>query len=222
MKGIYSHKVLSGLLLLAAVILFTTGCDRYERHSVLTFFFTGVPPLDEGINEGSGETGQIKKAAKKRIYTPPVPFSHGPYAAGQCELCHDNLSTVGFRKSAKEEPKGVPQLAQTTPGRLVTPLKELCVECHINKSRESESGEDLWFHGPVANGECVFCHSPHQSRFQYILLKATTVELCTQCHTGEYISATADHTSGKECTSCHNAHMGKNRFLLKKDFNEIF
>ncbi len=222
-KRINLDKILLGLVLPAIIIVFTTGCDRYARHNVLTFFFTGVPPLDEEIKDESGEVRTIKKAeVKKKRVTPALPFSHGPYAAGQCELCHDTSATVGFRKSGKEAPKGIPQLAQTTPGRLVSPLKELCIECHINKSRESGPGEALWFHGPVANGECTFCHSPHQSRFQYVLLKATSIELCTQCHTSEYLIETEEHKSGKECISCHNAHMGKDRFLLKKDFNETF
>lgn len=219
-----SRKTLLGFVLLGIIIMiFTTGCDRAARYKVLTFFFTGVPPLDGEVIDESGEVRIIKKpVVKKKRYIPPVPYAHGPYAAGQCGQCHDTSASVGFRNSGKEERRGVPQLSQTTPGRLVTPLNELCVECHINKSRESESGEDLWFHGPVANGNCTFCHSPHQSRFQYILLKETAIELCSQCHTSENIIATEEHRGEKECTSCHNAHMGINRFLLKKDFNEIF
>lgn len=217
------NRTFRGLVLLAVIMVFASGCDRYARHSVLTFFFTGVPPLDEEIKDESGVVRTIKKApAKRKRFTLTVPFTHGPYAAGQCELCHDTASTVGFRKSGKEGAKGLPQLSQTTPGRLVSPIKELCTECHINKSKESDPGDTLWFHGPVANGECVFCHSPHQSRFQYSLLQATSVELCTQCHTSEYMTETEDHRGGRECILCHNAHMGKDRFLLKKDFNEIF
>lgn len=222
-KRTISNKPLLGLVLLGIIIVFITGCDRAARYKVLTFFFTGVPPLDQEIKDESGEVRTIKKAeVKKKRYIPTVSYAHGPYAAGQCELCHDASATVGFRKSGKEEPKGVPQLAQTTPGRLVTPLKELCIECHIDKSKEAEYRKGLWFHGPVANGNCTFCHGPHQSRFQYILLKETTIELCTQCHTSENIIGTEEHKGEKECTSCHNAHMGINRFLLKKDFNEIF
>jgi predicted CXXCH cytochrome family protein len=192
---------------------------------VLTFFFTGVPPLEEEkkVEEmDTTETLTVKKIKKKRIPPEPVSFAHGPFAAGQCYQCHEISATVGFRKFDKEEPKGIPKLTQAIPGRLVVPLEQLCTECHMEKSVMSASNKDLWVHGPVASGNCAICHSPHKSRFQYMLLSEKTTDLCSQCHSKGNIMETEEHVKDEECISCHNPHLGKDRFLLKKDFNEVF
>ena len=42
---------------------------------------------------------------------------------------------------------------------------ELCWDCH-----DSEDFEGDVVHGPFAAGECTGCHSPHKSRFDYLLL----------------------------------------------------
>ncbi|MBI4687607.1 MAG: hypothetical protein HY756_07475 [Nitrospirae bacterium] len=217
------NNAMTGLAIMVTLIMLTAGCDRYARHKVLTFFFTGVPPLDEEKKSGKKEEGKAPLAKKKRTESGAVKvvsFTHGPFAAGQCNLCHDIKASVGFRglDKGKKDSGSVPDLGQAVPGRLVTSLQELCVDCHIQKTT-TEAG---WVHGPVANGNCVICHSPHRSKFQYMLLKEKSVDLCGQCHSKENLIATDDHKKGEECVSCHNAHAGKNRFLLKKDFNEIF
>lgn len=219
------------LVIVAALMIFTmtAGCDKYTKHKVLTFFFTGVPPLDEeGAAQVKDET-RIQptddKGDRKGKGLPPLiaSFAHGPFGAGQCYQCHETSATVGFRKYEKEKPEGLPKLEQAMPGRLATQLKTLCIECHTLKSAVSAYSSGLWVHGPVADGDCIVCHSPHRSPFQYMLLKGKSVELCTQCHIrGRYMLEIEEHKEEKECNLCHNPHLGKDRFLLKKDFNEVF
>lgn len=206
----------------------TAGCDKYARHKILTFFFTGVPPLEE---EGAAQvkdearllpTDDKKQQQKKRLPPPIVSFTHGPFGAGQCYQCHETSATVGFRKHEKGKPESLPKLEQGMPGRLVTQLKTLCIECHTLKSTVSAYSSGLWVHGPVAGGDCIVCHSPHRSPSQYMLLKEKSIELCTQCHTKGYMLEIEEHKEEKECNLCHNPHLGKDRFLLKKAFNEVF
>lgn len=209
------------------LFFFITGCDKYTKYKVASFFFTGVPHPDEQMQTSSINTGkplspaELAKA-KRALKSQDIKFvSHGPYAANQCYQCHDTNTTAGLSNKGKKTTT-MPQWSGRMPGRLVAPLKKLCSECHVTKSTESAYNRELWIHGPVSDGMCTLCHNPHQTSNPYMLKKETTIELCTSCHGKGYIIETEEHTSGKECGSCHNAHLGANRFLLKKDFNEIF
>ncbi len=42
-----SQKALVALVAAALVLTALAGCDRLSRHQVMTFFFTGVPSLEE-------------------------------------------------------------------------------------------------------------------------------------------------------------------------------
>ncbi len=220
------NKILTAFTLLGILFIFTTGCDKHTKYKVLTFFFTGVPPPEESKKDKAVENAQIVMAKtknnKKKIKRQILVFSHGPYGAGQCYQCHDISASVSFKTFRKKKSRGIAGQGRGIPGRLVAPLKELCTECHLEKSAQAAHSKDLWLHGPAANGNCTACHNPHRSAFQYMLLKEKTTELCMQCHSGGYILKTEEHTNDRECISCHNPHLGKNRFLLKKDFNEVF
>lgn len=219
MKNKRRNRVLTGLFLLSFLILFTSGCDKYTRHKVLTFFFTGVPHPDE-------EKKVPGVPIVKKIKGKPVPevafFAHGPHAAKQCYHCHNMPTTFGFRKTGeKKKTGGIPSLGGQNPGLLVTPPEDLCIECHTSKSAQSAHSKDLWSHGPVANGKCIVCHDPHQNVNIYMLLKKPE-EICIQCHSKGYVIKTAIHKDLGDCLSCHNAHFGKDRLLLKKDYKEVF
>lgn len=166
-------RVLVGLFLLS--LFLTSGCDKYTRHDVLAFFFTGVPAAHhEGVD------GKIISEA---LY-----FLHGPYAARQCYQCHVkspvslHIPILGLpaekqcyqchvRSPAladEKKPVSIFRLKARPPGSLVLPLKELCLECHPPKKISAAH----WSHeGPVSNGNCIFCHDPHQSPFRYMLRK---------------------------------------------------
>ena len=220
----------SFLLALAAILIvaFSSGCDRYARHKVLTFFFTGVPPLDEGKKapetekEAERRAAEGKKQPKRRSVVKATRFSHGPYASGACYLCHETSATGGFRGlGKKEEAKGSLAKAGIVPGGLVVPLRELCAGCHATKSPESARREGLWLHGPVSAGLCTQCHGPHSGPEPFLLGKKADA-LCLDCHTEGFLFSKAQHEGKKECLSCHNAHLGRNSRLLKSDYLEIW
>lgn len=92
-----------------------------------------------------------------------LPNRHRPLAFGRCDSCH------------------------RYDGKLLKPLRELCLGCH-------GVGEFTrrFAHGPVKRGECLTCHDPHASR-RPALLKARyapgrriggagDVALCLGCH----------------------------------------
>ncbi|UCE71701.1 MAG: hypothetical protein JSU99_10525 [Nitrospiraceae bacterium] len=203
------------LVSIAFMLTFISGCDKYSKQRVLTFFFTGVPPL-----EGNASKAQVallvqsegKKAAVRKNW----PSTHGPYGAGQCYLCHV------MKGESKELFSGSFPSYQSLPKELLLPKNEVCIECHTTKSFTSAFTKNLWIHGPVSAGMCTTCHHHHHSSFSYLLLKKSSKELCSQCHIEESITKIEEHLEDKECTFCHNPHLGKNRFLLKKDFFEIF
>lgn len=215
-----TNKILMGAALIAMVGIFASGCDKYERHRTLTFFFDGVPPLE---GERGAEVKVEKQAVsevKKKSPVSPV-FVHGPKAAGECFHCHNTATTMSFSKEGKKT-GSMPRLGDITPGRLVAPIKELCVQCHTSKSAQLRQAENLWVHGPLSDGTCTVCHDYHETPSQYMLLMERSIDLCSQCHADGYIMEAEHHRRGEECISCHNPHIGANRYLLRKDFNERF
>ena len=205
-------------LLSILFLVSTTGCDRHARYKVLTFFFTGVPPIDGAVaDETATGTSSLGKMRKSPV--PVTTFIHGPYASEQCDLCH--VVQVKKHQKADEYKGGFPRL-QDLPSKLLLPKNEICIECHTTKAYKSAYKEELWIHGPVSSGMCTTCHHHHASRNNFMLLNENSVDLCSQCHTGGFILDTAEHTKGKDCIECHNAHVGKDRFLLNKDYVEIY
>ncbi|HBO69599.1 MAG TPA: hypothetical protein DD658_05435 [Deltaproteobacteria bacterium] len=218
------------LLLLAATLLIAcgSGCDRYARHKVLTFFFTGVPPIDEmkkapdKEREAGEKAAEEKKRSKKRPPVKATRFFHGPYAANACYLCHEIQETAGSRGLAKEAiPAGSVAKSGVVSGMLVTPLRELCIRCHETKSPEMARRNGLRVHGPVGAGYCTACHGPHNGPEPYLLLEKAN-ESCLGCHADGFVFSKALHDGKKECLSCHNAHVGRTSRLLKAEYQEAW
>jgi predicted CXXCH cytochrome family protein len=105
-----------------------------------------------------------------------APNRHRPLAFGRCDPCH------------------------RFDGRLLKPVRELCLECH--------GGEEFARriqHAPVRQGQCLSCHDPHASREPF-LLKARyalgrtaggepDAALCLGCHPREaFFTDDADRT----------------------------
>ena len=81
-------------------------------------------------------------------------------------------------------------------------------KCHGNM------GKEKFVHGPVASGDCVFCHiSEGDHRFKRI---NDVGKLCAQCHE-KLITKQVVHPPVKEgkCTGCHDAHQSPNKFQLR-------
>ncbi|MEW6109451.1 MAG: cytochrome c3 family protein [Nitrospirota bacterium] len=206
------------------IVLMTTGCDKYTKHKVLTFFFTGVPPIEEEntLSDEKEKKGVVSVREKKKI-TPPVPpvFVHGPYGAKLCDQCHSPSGKGGFRSFGGAQSGKTESSFQGMIGQ-VKALDELCTDCHMHKSVKLIEARGLQAHKPVSDGMCTTCHNGHQSQNLYMLMKEKTTELCATCHFKGDARLIESHSKNEECISCHNAHMGKGRFLLKKDFDEIF
>lgn len=225
-------RVLMVLICMVSVLALATGCDRLARHKVLTFFFTGVPSIEEQdrmkeaareMAKGPKTVADAQTATKKKkssAIPPSREFAHGPFAASACFLCHETsvrggaLSAGNTAGSKSSEPS-----RSIVPGNYVVPLQELCASCHESKSPQRANASGLWVHGPVGNGYCIMCHSPHASREPYMLLKDADA-LCAGCHgEGEILTRTL-HKDRRDCISCHNPHVGKDSRLLKADYLE--
>jgi predicted CXXCH cytochrome family protein len=211
-------------VLIAAVAV--SGCSQATRHDVLTFFFTGVPePGEEAAAEARADAAVAAREERRRKKKAPKQvqfFKHGPYGAGQCERCHATAASKPFRTGkARVSDAAVAQAPSFGP-RLAFPWEELCVTCHSEKSPAAAKANGLWQHGPVAKGRCTLCHSPHQSKRQYTLLKENNVELCTQCHSINDLQITVQHKQDPtaDCISCHNPHVGRSPSLLKAEYDE--
>lgn len=223
----------SFVLLVSAglIVSFATGCDRLARHKVLTIFFTGVPSIEEQdrLQAEAREAAKKPQAVaakpvvpkeKRGLVVKPTRFSHGPYAANQCYLCHEVSASGGFRGFGKqEEAAGSLAAAGIVPGKMVVPLNELCSGCHTSKSPAKAWQAGLWVHGPVSTGYCTICHGPHAGPERYMLLKAADA-ICVECHGEGQIYSQAAHQGRRDCTACHNAHVGKDSRLLKADYQE--
>lgn len=218
----------AGLLLLLAAVL-AGGCSRQARYEVLTFFFTGVPPLDwvepeetetkpavdpslAGMSRRERLLAERDRVQAMRPFTGP--YVHGPYAADACDQCHEMAAGgFGFGSRASQTQKNI------IPGRFVLPPEEICVVCHVSKGNAAAQAAGLRLHGPAWN--CVLCHHPHHSREPYFL-KVEAGQLCQQCHRPGYIHDAGLHEGLEDCLECHNPHMGRDANMLRDDFQETF
>jgi len=210
-----------------AALLLGGGCNPVTRHDILTFFFTGVPPLgseEKDEDEDKPALAQGPTVIKKRSITVVSPrFTHGPYAANQCYQCHETSASGGYRGFGKKaEAQGALAKAGAVSGKLVLPVAELCPTCHIGKSPARAYQAGLWVHGPVSSGYCVLCHGPHAGP-EPAFLSVKADALCLECHGGGQVSTTRqEHQPLAECLKCHNPHFGKDNRLLKTAYTEAW
>lgn len=174
------------------------GCDPVTRHKYLTYFVDGVPPLgsEQDSQDGTKSSQQGSEAmtaeTEKNVW-----FVHEPARTRKtCDKCHEKWGTQNTAATA----------------RLIKPLPELCFDCH-----EEFSVAQLYVHGPVIAGECVFCHDPHKTQTEH-LLKKEQPELCYRCHVILELNPIPEHPAdpNTQCTGCHDPHGGSERFFLKQ------
>jgi len=108
------------------------------------------------------------------------------------------------------------QPQQSSPDRpeLVAAVPRLCYTCH-----EEYASLDAWEHGPVATGDCLICHEPHNTKNKSLLRKPIP-ELCYHCHEARTLELVANHSdkSHSGCSDCHEGHSSPGRMLLKASF----
>lgn len=219
------HHYRRSLLLLAVLLL--CGCSRQARHEVLTFFFTGVPPLEEmqkPVQQASvPPAGKAKQLASPKVPQKPQYYSHPVWLEGQCDACHQgkNLFVFQTTKPGSAAPsQRVFYSGGGMPGQLKSTADKLCSGCHADKSGLRAIKDHLWLHNPTAKGNCLACHDPHQSTFSGVLRKPAE-QICQTCHRAAFLAALPLHpVNDRPCLDCHNPHMGKDRMLLRREYQE--
>lgn len=226
--------------LVVAVVLLG-GCTRETRHEVLTFFFTGVPPLESPAEtvpqpqgtgggktpppaeRGSRFTVESKQQTSSKPPVKPQYYSHRVWLEGQCDACHQGSKLFLFQTPAAT---GTAQSERVffagggMPGPLKSSADKLCSGCHVDKTGLRAIRDQLWLHNPTAKGDCLACHDPHQSKHSGVLRKPAE-QICQPCHTDAALAALPTHRyNDRPCLACHNPHMGKDRNLLSKDYQE--
>jgi predicted CXXCH cytochrome family protein len=182
-------------LVLSAV--FVGSCDDVARHRVLDYFFDGVPPL----GQDPFEAGPLDPNTQQFDQMGQVSAWHVHEPRKDCTNCHRKRRGGGFS-------------AQTY---LTAPVPMLCYGCHPNYTTTGPI-----VHGPVAVGQCLFCHNPHKSKIEH-LLKKPEPDLCYLCHDQSMIELIPAHLPQQTsaCTDCHEPHAGSTKALLKGPPDEI-
>ncbi len=118
-------------------------------------------------------------------------FVHGPVGAGQCIVCHEGGNARHPTKPGSKDFKLVQGGG-----------KALCYLCHERVDANKV------IHKPVATGDCVACHDPHQAEAELMLKKGTTSELCFSCHENNKTNRQWVHgpVAAGDCNICHNPH----------------
>lgn len=170
--------------LAGAIAAGLVGCGDSESQRRALSVFFEGVPAS---GQGPASSPNAGGASSRSAPPPPTIFYHAAYENHTCLPCHSG------------------------PGYLVAPAKNACGACH-RPYFQVQPNE--WQHGPVAAGQCGFCHLPHSSPYQHLLTRPVP-ELCFQCHDRKTLAkpyhATADKTP---CTACHDSHLAGNRKLL--------
>ncbi|HUU46165.1 MAG TPA: cytochrome c3 family protein [Acidobacteriota bacterium] len=113
-------------------------------------------------------------------------WMHGPVGAFICSICHNRVEGKDheFVMAAEKE--------------------ELCFNCH-ETTRDMMLENHL--HTPVATGDCVGCHDPHQTDYRFSL-KGQAADLCYVCHDRAKFEGASVHgpIAVGDCNACHNPH----------------
>ena len=132
-------------------------------------------------------------------------FVHGPVGVGQCVVCHTNGNAKHPTKSVK------------TDFKMQAEGKDLCYLCHEPKDNLPV------VHGPIAKGDCISCHDPHQSNTEKQLTKETTSQLCFSCHENNKTTMKMVHgpVAAGDCNICHNPHSSEFPGLVEMQGSDL-
>lgn len=182
-------------LCLAMCVFFLASCDQAARHKALTTIFDGVPSLPPAEDLCEDYAAQLEMASDMSTMdgepkeTLKSGSVHEPYGEKDCAGCHETGKS----------------------NELIRPRTELCFVCHVDFIQ----GDHV--HGPIAVGDCLACHLPHQSNHSALLVKDRS-EICSKCHREDRLAAGMHErlsSRGMPCVECHGAHFGNNQYFLK-------
>ncbi len=190
-------RYVTRLGLLAGAVALLTACTAARKQHVLTFLFDGVPPQTPSAAAPTGlaaATGAEFSPQLPDLYlaarAAPPGMRHKPFAERECLSCHES------------------QFSQKLRGAVA----EICQLCH-----KSVFETRPFVHAPVAAGDCLSCHHPHES-LAPALLRFSVWQVCADCHDEDLVLGSPAHAKiGHDaCHVCHDPHGGQNRFFLKK------
>ena len=188
----FKHRRI-GWCVLAVCLAGASSCGESARRSLLTFFFEGVPTRpDETGAAPSRPTAEDDGLFAPKSSAEPAWYVHEPVR--QCKRCHGDQIERQFSREVG----------------LVADVPELCYECH-----QETSVHRRWVHAPVAEGDCLWCHNPHRSLNEHLLIEPAP-GLCYQCHDSRAIEEIDFHdlpTYG-QCSDCHAGHSSDTKYLL--------
>ena len=159
--------------------VFFAGCNETKHYRTLSFFFDGVP-----VPEHLRGEGEMPEGGPRRGMGPPTGevisyIYHAPYANRSCFGCHRR--DQAFETAATDA--------------------ALCQNCHDGYFKVEA---DDWVHGPIAVGECSYCHEPHRSVHEHLLTDQPR-DLCFQCHDQQQVETEPFHAEHTDCAMCHIA-----------------
>jgi predicted CXXCH cytochrome family protein len=200
-----------------SVLLLMSACSQETRYRVLSLFLDGVPPPGAETTAADSSVVEIVAPLPVVVAAPPSPpqtvlYQHGPFAANQCNTCHD-LGGMSLQFREMEEVEGLVDEEGGGESRLQVSPDKLCFYCH--QELDPVARPDFNYHGPVAAGECRQCHHPHKSLHPYQLLASPPDLLCKQCHDDESLGTPLDHEDQADCLDCHDPHRSTDEYLLR-------
>lgn len=185
------------LALSAAGLVALTACTAPSA-KVLGIFFDGIPTRSAPAPAPAAATAIKSVEPDPRVValylaarSAPPGVRHQPYANRTCVACHES------------------QFSQKLRGEVVA----ICQSCHA-----AYTATQPFPHRPVAEGQCLTCHLPHEST-EPGLLVATTQKLCAQCHDSQKLGSTKVHADvmGGDCQECHDPHGSAVPHLLRPE-----
>lgn len=205
------------------LLLLAAGCSAPSRERWLNALFD-EPPRPAAQAAADGGPAPAAAAADSAVV---AGSSHAPYGAGACQVCHDLSGSTSFpggggwpgrepdaRRAAQSRKPATSETA-----RLRMPVDRLCGGCHNDLDAETLALTHLVVHGPLAVGDCVYCHDPHRSRSPRLLKRADASELCVSCHDQETAEKRCSHpeAAARPCLDCHEPHASQRRGLLRQE-----